>query len=270
MESTLQAKLAINGFKVFPCRKNKSPKTRGSWLKTATDDLGLINDHESEYWGVPCGEPNGIVVIDVDKYKNTFDPANFPMEDLKQGQMITTQSGGEHYVFLYDSSICDLKNGNNVGGSSGIDFKTTGGYVIAYGLVDKSTLRSLPESIVKFLRNTNADNATFIKAPDLSSDEKVAKLEEFLQNINPDRPFEEWNFILLKLKTIAGDAAADAAFEWSLTSKFKKSKPIERHQFDGMWNKLRVTNKYSKADACLLYTSPSPRDRQKSRMPSSA
>ena len=26
----------------------------------------------------------------------------------------------------------------------------------------------------------------------------------------------------------------------------------------------------AKADACLLYTSPSPRDRQKSRMPSSA
>ena len=28
--------------------------------------------------------------------------------------------------------------------------------------------------------------------------------------------------------------------------------------------------KFSQADICLLYTSPSPRDRQKSRMPSSA
>ena len=31
-----------------------------------------------------------------------------------------------------------------------------------------------------------------------------------------------------------------------------------------------VFNGYKKASFCLLYTSPSPRDRQKSRMPSSA
>ena len=30
------------------------------------------------------------------------------------------------------------------------------------------------------------------------------------------------------------------------------------------------TNNIAEAEACLLYTSPSPRDRQKSRMPSSA
>ena len=32
----------------------------------------------------------------------------------------------------------------------------------------------------------------------------------------------------------------------------------------------RVASKVAKSGACLLYTSPSPRDRQKSRMPSSA
>ena len=31
-----------------------------------------------------------------------------------------------------------------------------------------------------------------------------------------------------------------------------------------------LTNKYAEGYPCLLYTSPSPRDRQKSRMPSSA
>ena len=31
-----------------------------------------------------------------------------------------------------------------------------------------------------------------------------------------------------------------------------------------------VSVRHAKPDACLLYTSPSPRDRQKSRMPSSA
>ena len=32
----------------------------------------------------------------------------------------------------------------------------------------------------------------------------------------------------------------------------------------------RVTLKFAELEGCLLYTSPSPRDRQKSRMPSSA
>ena len=33
---------------------------------------------------------------------------------------------------------------------------------------------------------------------------------------------------------------------------------------------FEIVEKNGKASACLLYTSPSPRDRQKSRMPSSA
>ena len=41
-------------------------------------------------------------------------------------------------------------------------------------------------------------------------------------------------------------------------------------QFNG-WFNLKVTNKVLDVKyICLLYTSPSPRDRQKSRMPSSA
>ena len=35
-------------------------------------------------------------------------------------------------------------------------------------------------------------------------------------------------------------------------------------------NNIRAAHGFDKADGCLLYTSPSPRDRQKSRMPSSA
>ena len=33
---------------------------------------------------------------------------------------------------------------------------------------------------------------------------------------------------------------------------------------------MRLTAKIAQVESCLLYTSPSPRDRQKSRMPSSA
>ena len=39
----------------------------------------------------------------------------------------------------------------------------------------------------------------------------------------------------------------------------------------GWWNKMKAYDSFYKEEyACLLYTSPSPRDRQKSRMPSSA
>ena len=46
------------------------------------------------------------------------------------------------------------------------------------------------------------------------------------------------------------------------------------YNINGDFNYMSVTTwnnrHYEKFDACLLYTSPSPRDRQKSRMPSSA
>ena len=50
---------------------------------------------------------------------------------------------------------------------------------------------------------------------------------------------------------------------------FTPGKPLRIYDKDGNWkdfnNEKLVGDKF-----CLLYTSPSPRDRQKSRMPSSA
>ena len=40
--------------------------------------------------------------------------------------------------------------------------------------------------------------------------------------------------------------------------------------FDRLFNLHETTSNYPPYNLCLLYTSPSPRDRQKSRMPSSA
>ena len=40
--------------------------------------------------------------------------------------------------------------------------------------------------------------------------------------------------------------------------------------FTGLWTALKIKEKKPSINICLLYTSPSPRDRQKSRMPSSA
>ena len=52
--------------------------------------------------------------------------------------------------------------------------------------------------------------------------------------------------------------------------------PAPYYSIEGKWiwspsdNRADANTMYEFVDGCLLYTSPSPRDRQKSRMPSSA
>ena len=51
----------------------------------------------------------------------------------------------------------------------------------------------------------------------------------------------------------------------------KAQKATGRKEAVGLIHKAaKLKTKFDKYDICLLYTSPSPRDRQKSRMPSSA
>ena len=53
----------------------------------------------------------------------------------------------------------------------------------------------------------------------------------------------------------------------------KKSKAVDINELGEFGLIERISKKiktYNKTTICLLYTSPSPRDRQKSRMPSSA
>ena len=59
-----------------------------------------------------------------------------------------------------------------------------------------------------------------------------------------------------------------------ITKKFSKLEAnilgVIRNEKFTFLKKKDVMKKHDKAYVCLLYTSPSPRDRQKSRMPSSA
>ena len=54
----------------------------------------------------------------------------------------------------------------------------------------------------------------------------------------------------------------------------KKKRPLAHTAYDAFFTFLATPNTVTKSGVhlrdCLLYTSPSPRDRQKSRMPSSA
>ena len=62
----------------------------------------------------------------------------------------------------------------------------------------------------------------------------------------------------------------DEVLERIRWSKKSLNKKIKRPDKDSYFFVLKENNKIVGISACLLYTSPSPRDRQKSRMPSSA
>ena len=54
-----------------------------------------------------------------------------------------------------------------------------------------------------------------------------------------------------------------------MTKDFLEKRITELSKLDGYEKPPKISGSL-KLDSCLLYTSPSPRDRQKSRMPSSA
>ena len=91
---------------------------------------------------------------------------------------------------------------------------------------------------------------------------------------------EEANDVIIQIISFVATAAV-LLVAWSLRvqkrAKQKKLKPKKRETLPGPADKAHVENLvWECSDAaddlvpCLLYTSPSPRDRQKSRMPSSA
>ena len=80
---------------------------------------------------------------------------------------------------------------------------------------------------------------------------------------------------LASLKAIALNVLALlfvlSAFSVSaVEDKFSFDTPAQRESFLKLTAELRCPMCQNQNIACLLYTSPSPRDRQKSRMPSSA
>ena len=86
--------------------------------------------------GIPCGEVNGITIVDLDFYKLKEDGIEsafikeFGEDYLKRFDTLTqeTTSGGEHLIFQYDP---DFRNVNNH--EHQIDLKNNGGYVVGAG-----------------------------------------------------------------------------------------------------------------------------------------
>ena len=58
--------------------------------------------------------------------------------------------------------------------------------------------------------------------------------------------------------------------QWGLAGQAVKSIAVSPHARDTLYAGVKPAALFKSVDGCLLYTSPSPRDRTRSRMPSSA
>ena len=71
------------------------------------------------------------------------------------------------------------------------------------------------------------------------------------------------------MKVNISDKDLDELIRTGKNSKYKKYSK-DRKFMEGLARVYKVMLNVADTNGCLLYTSPSPRDRQKSRMPSSA
>ena len=121
---------------------------------------------------------------------------------------------------------------------------------------------------------------------------KKSYLNKFIENGFPNRKQENWKF--LDINQIISNNISDLSFynDYSIENKIDSSifiDDLEHNKIifiNGRVEKIDfsyedkkqieiiedsyTTDKSENNNSCLLYTSPSPRDRQKSRMPSSA
>ena len=87
----------------------------------------------------------------------------------------------------------------------------------------------------------------------------LPRVDQLLTDLSPNKmEFVKVEIATLKEQGIVEDAPSDTT--WAAPIVVVK-------KADGGW---RLCTDFRKLNACLLYTSPSPRDRTRSRMPSSA
>lgn len=103
-----------------------------AWQKTIPDvALDNINRYVSriDNLGVLTGEPSGIVVVDVDVKQKGLETWEDLVAKNERPETFTvrTGSGGLHIYFAYNDRIASMINQSGYG----IEFKTTGGMVVA-------------------------------------------------------------------------------------------------------------------------------------------
>lgn len=237
-------KLAQQGKVIFPCGPDKRPLVK--WATQATCDADQVKAWRA-HWpaamiGLPCGEANDLLVIDLDVDKQTGELiGQTTLEALGYGQLlegprVTTPSGGLHLYFKHWSggrnSVCQM--------GPGIDVRTQGGYVIASGSegsagryegeIDWSTLPSLPLGLRARVTKPPKPAVTF--APRATTDDE---LSELLGHIPADADYQSWVTVLMALHAHFGGSEAGLliADQWSAQgSKYEAGEVAKKwHSF---------------------------------------
>ena len=116
----------------------------------------------------------------------------------------------------------------------------------------------LAKDIFIFLPSKVQNNAKQIQPTKIYQPVELPIKDKFDEVIEMSEPVKELNLI----------KADEITTMWSMASSIKKE-TSDTSIYQIMWS-IYLGNKNAFIDGCLLYTSPSPRDRSLSRMPSSA
>ena len=115
----------IDDFKKFPIGKDKAPLV--AWRNNSN-----LSKDEFQRSGIPCGEINKIVVVDIDDYDMKEDNPfikQFGKDYASKFDtfIVKTTSGGKHIYFEYDSELDKTAHNNDIS----IDFQSNGAYVVS-------------------------------------------------------------------------------------------------------------------------------------------
>ncbi|HZV47857.1 MAG TPA: bifunctional DNA primase/polymerase [Thermodesulfovibrionales bacterium] len=123
---------ANRGMKIFPCNTDKTPRTKNG-LKNATCDIEQIKKWWTEYpeasIGLPCGEVNGVWVLDIDMPDGLKSLAVIEKKNERIPKTLTQRTGGGGVQYFWKWNGHEIRNSTSKLGKN-IDVRGVGGYVI--------------------------------------------------------------------------------------------------------------------------------------------
>ena len=160
-----------------------------------------------------------------------------------------------------------MKNLLNFKSISGINFFNLVAVALCFYCLtacQKNEMEELDEEITETTMIESKDNQTLLSLPVISED--VIDLSEYTESV--DKATSRSSRTLILKESVRVDAG-----DWHLISYLAStmSNPLE-NKYEVVLKPIsgRPDSYIYGYDGCLLYTSPSPRDRTRSRMPSSA
>lgn len=233
-------KYVSQGFKIFPCNADKTPATTHGF-KNAHDNKEILYKQfykQDMLIGLPCGDINGIVVIDIDiKDGRSVDELK---EELKQyGEFpptfeVETMSGGRHLYYKVEST--NLSSHTHFFDKTlPVDLRGNGGYVIGadyrrYFPLDvedidcvKNEMANLPEWVETYRKTEYQEIIEGIVLPDT----EIWELRSALACLDSDDR-DMWVKVGMCLKSTGSLQAKGIFTEWSMKSD--KFDPVDQEK----------------------------------------